>query len=290
MEQEINCLICGSKKIKFFCEKNRYNIYNCQDCKVGFVWPEPANLADIYQAPYYKGGFVCGQENKFGYVDYEEDKKPMRETFVSYLNIILKLTTGKKIFDVGAATGYFLDLAKRAGWQTSGIEISEYAAKIACDKGHQVFIGSLENLNNREKYDVVTMWDVLEHLADPKKYLKSVYDILHQEGILAINTINRSSWWARLWGRNWQAIIPPEHLYYYSVESLKILLEQGGFRIIEKLIIAKKFTLPYIFKVLERRYNLPFLGKLSSFLNKFNLKIYLPVNLGDNIFIICRKI
>lgn len=290
MEQEINCPICGSKKIKFFCEKNRYNIYNCQDCEVGFVWPEPSSLADIYQAPYFKGDLDDGGINKFGYTDYEEDKKAMRETFVIYLNKILKLTTGKKIFDVGAATGYFLDLAKRAGWQTSGIEISEYAVKIASAKGHQIFLGDLEDLESKERYDVITMWDVLEHLADPKKYLKSVHDVLHQEGILAINTINRSSWWARLWGRNWQAIMPPEHLFYYSVESLKILLEQGGFRIIEKSKIAKKFTLPYIFKVLERRYNLPFLGKLSDLLYKAGFKIGLPVNLRDNIFIIAKKI
>lgn len=290
MEKEINCPICGSKKINFFCKKNSYNIYNCQDCEVGFVWPIPANLADIYQTSYFKGSSRDDDINKFGYADYEEDKKAMEETFIIYLDKISKLTFGKKIFDVGAATGYFLDLARRGNYQTSGIEISDYAAKAACAKGHQVFLGNLENLENKNKYDVVTMWDVLEHLNDPKTYLKSVHAILSQGGILAINTIDKSSYWARFWGKNWHAILPPEHLFYYSVKSLRMFLKNSGFEILEQSKIGKKFTLPYVCKVLAHRYNLPFLGKLSIFFDKSNFKISLPINLRDNIFIIARKI
>lgn len=289
MAQAINCPICQAKKINFFCEKNGFKLYNCSACQLIFVWPMPSNLADIYQASYFKGGLDCGRENKFGYVDYEEDKKAMRETFVVYLNKILKLTAGRTIFDVGAATGYFLDLAKQAGWQTSGIEISGYAVKIARAKGHQIFLGNLEDLESKEKYDVITMWDVLEHLSDPVNYLRLINNILNQDGALVINTIDSGSLWARLWGSNWHAILPPEHLFYYSAKSLKILLEQSGFKIIEKLKIGKKFTPPYICKILAHRYHRPFLGKLSGFLNRFGFKIGLPVNLRDNIFIIAKK-
>lgn len=287
--EKVVCPICGSEKNKFFCSKNRFDIYSCQSCEAGFVWPIPASLADIYQASYFKGGLGDGRVNKFGYADYEEDKKAMRKTFIVYLNKILKLTAGRKIFDVGAATGYFLDLAKQAGWQTNGIEISEYAAKIARGKGHQVFLGNLEDLEIKEKYDVVTMWDVLEHLSDPAKYLKLINNILNQGGILAINTIDSSSFWARLWGRSWHAILPPEHLFYYSVKSLKMLLEASGFKIIEQSKIGKQFTLPYVCKALAHRYNLPVLGKLSDFFSKSSLKISLPINLRDNIFIIAVK-
>jgi len=287
--EKVICPICGSEINKFFYKKNGHNIYNCQDCEAGFVWPTPNNSADIYEASYYQGGLGAGQD-KFGYTDYEADKKAMRETFIIYLDKISKLTAGRKIFDVGAATGCFLDLARQMGWQTSGIEISEYAAKAAHAKGHQIFLGNLENLEIKEKYDVVTMWDVLEHLVDPKRYLKSVSDILNQEGLLAINTINKSSCWARFWGKNWHAILPPEHLFYYSVKSLEILLEASGFEILERLKIGKRFTLPYVCKVLAHRYNLPFSGKLSDFFNKSGCKISLPINLRDNIFIIARKI
>lgn len=298
--EKIICPICRSKEVDFFCDKNGYKLYRCLSCRLIFVWPIPGNLSEIYSAPYFKRVAGGRSASKFGYVDYEEDKKATRETFIVYLDKISKLTAGlsglpagrqgRKIFDIGAATGYFLDLARQAGWQTSGIEISEYAAKIARAKGHQIFLGDLENLDNKEKYDAVTMWDVLEHLADPVKYLKLINNFLNQAGVLAINTIDSGSLWAKLWGGNWHAILPPEHLFYYSAESLKILLKQSGFEISEQLKIGKKFTLPYICKVLSHRYNLPCLGKLSDFLNKAGFKIGLPINLRDNIFIIAKKI
>jgi len=290
MEKNISCPICRSDKIIFFCGKNGFKIYNCAFCRLAFVWPTPANLAEIYQASYYKRDASNGTDDKFGYTDYEEDKKAMRETFVIYLDKISRLTAGRKIFDVGAATGYFLDLARRAGWQTNGSEISEYAAKAAEGKGHKIFLGDLARMEHREKYDAVTMWDVLEHLADPKQYLKSAYSILNQGGLLAINTIDKSSCWARFSGKNWQAIMPPEHLFYYSDKSLKMLLEQNGFEILEKSKIGKKFTLSYICRVLAHSYNFKILLKLADFLNKGPWrKIYLPVNLRDNVFVIARK-
>ena len=289
MAQEIICPICQSKEIKFFCEKNDFKLYRCFGCELIFVWPIPGNLIEIYSASYFKREAANTRANKFGYVDYEEDKKATRKTLVAYLDKISKLTKGRKIFDVGAATGYFLDVARKQGWSTGGAEISVYAAGIAKNKGHNIFLGDLAEPKIEEKYDVVTMWDVLEHLSDPAKYLKSINNILSQGGILAINTIDSSSWWAKLWGKNWHAILPPEHLFYYSVKSLKMLLENNSFKIIERSKIGKQFTLPYICQVLAHRYNLSVLGRLSDFFNKSGFKIGLPINLRDNIFIIAVK-
>ncbi len=291
MEQKIICPICGSENSSFFYKKNEYDLYVCQNCQVGFVWPLPDNSADIYEVSYFNGGLKNEVSNKFGYTNYEEDKKAMETTFINYLEEISKLTAGRSIMDIGAATGYFLDLARRLGWKTGGVEISAYAAKIAGEKGHKIFLGSLEKLNIAEKYDVVTMWDVLEHLASPKEYLKSIYNILNPEGLLAINTVDRSSCWAKILGKRWQAIVPPEHLFYYSSKSLSELLKQSGFEIIKQAKIGKKFTLPYICKILVNRYNMKNAFKFFNFLSKGCWKkIYIPINLRDNIFIIARKI
>ena len=290
MAQEIICPICQSKEIKFFCEKSGHKLYRCFSCELIFVWPTPGNLTEIYILSYFKQEADDKRVNKFGYVDYEEDKKATQKTFVTYLDKISQLTKGRKIFDIGTATGYFLDMARERGWSTGGVEISAYAAGIAKNKGHNIFLGDLAELRIEENYDAITMWDVLEHLSDPAKYLKIINNILNQGGILALNTIDNSSWWARFWGKNWHAILPPEHLFYYSAKSLKILLANNGFKIIERSKIGKQFTLSYICKVLALRYNLSFLDKLSDFFNKLDFKISLPVNLRDNIFIICRKV
>lgn len=289
MASEIICPICRSKEVKFFCEKKDFKLYRCFGCDLIFVWPAPGNLAQIYSAAYFKQSADDQRADKFGYVDYEQDKEVSRATLAKYLDKICQLAKGRKIFDVGTATGYFLDMAKDYGWSTSGSEISAYAAAVAKNKGHDIFLGDLAELKTEEKYDVVTLWDVLEHLAEPVKYLKLLNERLNQGGLLAINTIDSASWWAKLWGKNWQAFLPPEHLFYYSFKNLKILLEEAGFKILEQSKIGKHFSLAYICGVLANRYGLPFLNKFSNRLNKLGFKAGLPINLRDNIFILAIK-
>lgn len=287
--EKIACPICGEVDIKRFCRKNNYEIHNCGNCDIAFVWPIPENLKTIYQESYFKNN--AGEKKEFGYADYDKDKEPMKEVFNLYLKKISGLANGKKIFDIGAATGYFLDLAKEKGWQTSGIEISEFAAGEAAKRGHNIFCGNLPELNIEEKYDVITMWDVLEHFNNPKKYLRAVNRILKSSGLLVINTIDKKSWWARVMGKRWQLIVPPEHLFYYSSHGLRYLLEQSGFEIKEINKIGKKFSLAYIFKMLYNWQGLKFWEKLSDYFNKpFWRKIAVPINLRDNIFVIAVKI
>jgi len=285
MEEKVICPICGSIKNKFFCEKNKYKIYNCENCEVGFVYPVSNNLEKIYGENYFSGN-----EEGRGYVDYDRDKKPMKKIFENYLDKFKKLVKGRKIFDIGTATGYFLDLARKRGWQTSGIEISEFASKIAKKKGHNIFTGQLKEKEINDSFDVITMWDVLEHLDNPKKTLLKVNKLLNKEGLLAINTINKGSLWAKIYGKYWHLIIPPEHLFYYSYKNLEILLSQTGFKVLYVKKIGKKFSLAYIFNMLYSWQKLVIWKKLAIFFNKsFWRKIIIPINLRDNILIIARK-
>lgn len=288
MSQDLKCPLCGAAKINFFCNKNNYQLYNCSVCGLGFVWPIPAETEEIYSEQYFKkSGAVAG----FGYVDYERDKEPMRQNFIKCLAEIEELTSGRKIFDVGTATGYFLDLAAERGWQTAGAEISPFAADLAVQKGHDIFLGKLENFVPKNNYDVVTMWDVLEHLDAPQKYLRAINRMLSENGILVINTINKECLWARLWGKRWHAIIPPEHLFYWSPFNLKALLTEQGFLILASKTIGKQFSSSYVFKTLADWQNLRVWHKLSNFFNsKFWRGFGLPINLGDNIFVVAKKI
>lgn len=288
--EKIICPICGSSKIEFFTLKNNYNLYKCADCALVFVWPAPSNLNKIYNEEYFFKKQAKG-DNDFGYVDYDKDKEPMKEIFIGYLKQLEKLTADRKIFDVGTATGYFLDLAKSRGWETAGIEISPCAAKIARNRGHEIFEGLPLDLKIEKKFGSVTMWDVLEHLAEPKKYLEAINAILQEDGLLAINTIDKKSWWAMFWGKRWHSIIPPEHLFYYSRKNLEILLRKSGFEILKIRKIGKKFSLAYIFKILYNWQKLRVWNKLAGYFDgNFWRKFNIPLNLGDNIFIIARKI
>lgn len=252
-----------------------------------FVWPVPFDLKGIYSQDY----FVNSRNNSdFGYTNYDQDKESMREVFVKIISQLEKLIPGRRIFDVGAATGYFLDLTKQRGWQTAGTEISDYAAKVANERGHRVFCGELDQLPIEGKFDVVTMWDVLEHIGDPLAYLKKANDLLVDGGLVAINTVDRGSALARVLGLNWHLIVPPEHLNFYSRENLEIVLRQAGFEIISISTIGKKFSLAYIFKTLYFWQGWGLWRSLSVFFDKpFWRRWSLPVNLRDNIYILARK-
>jgi SAM-dependent methyltransferase len=287
MDDKIICPICQSIKIKKYGIKNGYDLYDCANCDLMFVWPIPENLDKIYLQDY----FVNSSNNQdFGYTNYDQDKESMKDVFVKIIADFERMVVGRKIFDVGAATGYFLDLAKQRTWQTAGTEISEYAANEAVKRGHRVVCRLLDELVVDEKYDVVTMWDVLEHVSKPQAYLAKANDLLSAEGLLAINTVDRGSLFAKLLGLKWHLIVPPEHLNFYSLKNLKIILEQAGFEIIKVSKVGKKFSLSYIFKMLHSWQKLGIWQSLSVFFDKpFWRLLALPINLRDNIFILAKK-
>jgi SAM-dependent methyltransferase len=242
MGKGIICPTCGSKKIKFYLCKNNHKLYECLECRLIFVWPMPLDLSGIYNKEYF---LKKEEKNKgFGYLNYEKDKRRTRKFFNHRLEEIGKIVPDKKIFDAGAATGYFLDLACNQGWKTYGIELSDYAGSIARKKGHKIFLGSLENLRTKEKFSLVTMWDILEHLKDPKKCLKIVNQILRKEGILAIVTVNKN---------NLSSSMPAEHLFYFLQKNLRILLQKTGFEIIKMNNIGKRYPLEYVFIIANKK-------------------------------------
>lgn len=286
-EEKIVCPICRSTENKFYGKKNNLDLWLCFNCDLLFVWPVPSDLKKIYSQDY----FINSQKNNnFGYTNYDQDKESMREIFLKIIGQFEQDVRGRKIFDVGAATGYFLDLAKSHGWQTSGTEISEYAAGVANGRGHKIFCLGLEQLELTEKFDVITMWDVLEHVADPAAYLTKTSDLLNSDGLLAINTVDRGSVFARILGLHWHLIVPPEHLNFYSLKNLKILLDQAGFEIIKVSKVGKRFSLSYIFKTLHSWQGLGCWRILSVFFDQpFWRRLSLPINFRDNIFILAKK-
>ncbi|PWB39056.1 MAG: hypothetical protein C3F02_00345 [Parcubacteria group bacterium] len=287
--EKIICPICKSIEIKLAFKKGSYDLYSCVHCQLLFVWPTPRDLKNIYSSEYFNNQ---GVKHNFGYVSYDQDKLAMAETFEKYLDKIERSVSGRNIFDVGAATGYFLDLAKARGWQTFGVDISDYAAQEASQRGHQVVAAAdISNLGLGDKFSAVTMWDVMEHLPNPVAYLSQLNRIMETGAVLAANTINKSSWWAKLLGRRWHAIIPPEHLFFYSSQSLNKLFSRTGFEVLEIKVIGKKFSLAYVFNILHHWLKFGFFEKLAIHFNRgFFRKLSLYINLRDNIFIMAKKV
>jgi len=137
-----------------------------------------------------------------------------------------------RILDVGCSTGIFLQGMRNSGdWEPYGVEINEHAAHIAQEHGLDVRLGTLEQAGFADEFfDVVTLWDVLEHLHDPSGSLREIYRILKPDGLLVIRVPNASSWDSRLFGRYWAGLDSPRHLYVFTPVTLDALLTANHFQ------------------------------------------------------------
>ncbi len=279
-----DCPGCGKTQHFYFFTKNGHDLYRCAKCSMFGLHPMPVALErDVYNENYFTNG-----KHGFGYVDYDRDKEPMRSVFKKYLTRIEeKMSSKGTILDIGAATGFFMKIAQDEGWTVSGIEISPYAAEVARKKGLDIQLGTFGTTEiPQNSFDVITMWDVLEHLADPVSDLERAYGTLKPGGLLLINTPDSSSMYARFFGRRWHLIVPPEHIHYFNKKSIGSFLERGGFTTVDIVRIGKKFTLGYVVYTLHKWVGI----KVPvSMLRKLEL-VSVPINLRDNMFIIAKKV
>ena len=138
-----------------------------------------------------------------------------------------------KLLDIGCATGLFLASMKERGWDVRGVELNEKAAAYARDQfGLDVRTGTFENTSfDSHQFDVVTLWDVLEHLTDPVLTLEKISKIIRPGGMLILHLPNPDSREAKTFGPYWVGWDLPRHLNLFSFNRLAGLLKLQGFRI-----------------------------------------------------------
>jgi SAM-dependent methyltransferase len=281
------CHVCLTIAESPFTCKNGHDVYKCRACGFMYVWPTPVSTDAVYSEEYFQGA-----HSGFGYVNYQEDKAGMRSTFERFLEKVNAAAPHKGLLlDVGAATGFFMSIAKEDGWQVKGVEISEWASQTGRDSGLDVVTGLIQDAHFRpETFDAVTFWDVFEHVPNPRAELGTVKSILKPSGILAMNMPDGGSWFARLMGSHWHSFVPPEHLNYFNPRSLRMVLESEGFDVLQISKIGKRFTLQYIFQTLARWQKLGIWRWCAARAkHTFWGRWYIPLNLRDNVFVIARK-
>lgn len=223
---------------------------------------------------------------------YVREREGRELTFEKHLAALEEYTgpaEGRSLLDVGAYIGVFVDIARAHGWQAEGIEPSAWAVENAKVRGTPVCQGTQEHLIEAgRRFDVITMWDVIEHVTDPANELSMAYELLSPGGWLAVHTMNIDSLAARALGRRWPWLMDM-HLYYFSQRTLASLLEQCGFEVEWSGTQGRYLRLGYISSRLggfNQR-----LGDLSADLfERLNItRIPVPVNLGDLFTVYARK-
>jgi len=238
---EVSCNICNSKAEEIISKAGIGNIVRCKKCGLFYRNPRLSDKDEI---------------NKYKHKVYDDssiliEDKSKKEIFISILNN-LEHHKGK-ILDIGCADGYFLALARERGWEPYGIEISDFLLRKARESlgGKYVFGVPLKMVNFPPNYfDVISMWDVLDHLMDPLGELIEIRRILRKKGLLIIRVRNMSFHIliAKLVKKNLFRIIKNPtiiHLYGFNNKNMKVLLEKAN---LSKLKIGNsKLTLgdPY---------------------------------------------
>ncbi len=279
----MNCPVCAASAPRAG-RKSDYTAYRCASCRHLFMWPPPADVLGLYTEKYFTGG-----ENGFGYVNYDLDKQPMLESLHRYLDLLTARTGGPgRLCDIGTATGFFLDLARQRGWETTGYEPCAYAAAAARAKGLNVIAGVLPR--GAGPFDAITALDVIEHVPEPREFVRTVRSALRDDGYFAINTPDSNSSVAKWMGMDWHAILPPEHLHLFNAKSLKMVLEQEGFRVLSTQWIGKRFTVQYIAQTLARWRRFAMFRSIADALQHTSIgQLDLSLNLKDNLFVIAQK-
>lgn len=244
------CGLCSAEDPELKFRRFGFDIVQCRGCGLVYLAHRmtPEEISSFYSREYFAGG-----EDRKGYADYVGDRESLRFSFRRKIEKIERLRRPGRILDIGCAAGYFLEEARDRGWDVYGQEVSAYAGGVARQTlgPDRVFVGHLDAISLPEdSVDVVTMWDVIEHLDEPLEVLDRVRRLLKDGGLLVLCTGDTDSWLARLQGRHSRIFNPPQHLYFYSRRSIAKLLEKSGLQMIDRRVEWKTMSLRYILYVL----------------------------------------
>ena len=246
----ISCPICQSAYSHLLCRKHGMDIIQCRQCKTAFAHDIPDNktLEALYGQQYFKS-----DEPSIGYRDYARISEQKRLTFTKRLEKIERLCEGRRLLDVGCATGLFVDIATSRGWTATGIDVSEFAINEA--NGHYTGTFMVADLMTADfpphSYDAITMFDVIEHVPQPLEVLSRIADLLSDQGLLIIETPNVGGLMAKMMRQRWPYYRPPEHLFYFSPTSLQVALKKSRFELLSWNKSMKTMQIDYIIEMLQ---------------------------------------
>jgi 2-polyprenyl-3-methyl-5-hydroxy-6-metoxy-1,4-benzoquinol methylase len=292
------CPICNSEEIFLKYESNidsfgknylvtdgsfgaHADIFKCKRCGLG--WIDGANFKREAVSSYFTDGLD---------ETYEKERKNRKKTADILIRKIKKIKPCGRLLDIGCYSGIFLEVAQKYNYDIFGIEASSSALEIARQKVIGDFrSGMAEDVLSQfpdRYFDIITLFDVLEHLGEPKEILLLIKSKLKDDGLLVFSTPDFSSLVAKIQREKWHAILP-HHLYYFSIKNLKILLRENGFRNKKVCYIGRHFTADYLSS------QMPSVNKILAKIFFIIIKIFrlnglvIPINLFDQLLIFAKK-
>jgi SAM-dependent methyltransferase len=219
------CPACGVSRhqaLRF--RTNGCDILQCEDCGLGRTETSGFDPAVYYTQDYFSG------RHSDGYSDYLGAEPVLRREFARSVEFIRSYRRDGKLLELGCAYGFFLMEAARH-FDVAGIELAEDAAAHGRRAGLKVVQGMADEANLRQigHVDVIVLFDVIEHLPDPRETLALCHRQLNPGGIIVITTGDFGSMVAKLAGVRWRLMTPPQHLWFFTQESMRRMSGGLGF-------------------------------------------------------------
>jgi len=220
------CAICGADDMMLhypraddYITGDRFEVWRCRVCGSGRTLPSPADAEKYYPTKY----------------------RQYNSLIARILEILYRRRVGRwtklfavpgSVFEVGCGNGLMLDMLRRLGWRVAGNERTEQSARIAREQyGVPVVVGGLDAMDPSDRFDLLLMIQVLEHLEDPMPTVKALAGLLKPGGKLIIGVPNFVSWQSVFGGNTWFHLDVPRHLHHFSLPSLVVLLGHQGLEI-----------------------------------------------------------
>lgn len=221
-DADLTCLVCGRELVDVSLELGDRRLLRCANCGIRVLDPAPgsSDLESEYGAdypPFALAGRVPGLLTRFRRGWYTARK----ERWIRGLRF-------KSVLDVGCGTGEFLIQLRRRGIDVHGLEPSGFAAKHAASLGLDVFPGGVAEYRPGRTFDLITLWNVIEHMPDPAGDLIRLRDLLAPDGTIVILTPDAGSRQAGAFGPDWAGLEVPRHLQLLDPSSLNALAAKAG--------------------------------------------------------------
>lgn len=221
IDRDVICNTCASNRYRCLFRIGDYKIIECKNCGLVYTYPQ-TSLSEL--GAFYEGNF------------YEHYKSPSPLEMTKWgalLHNIHKLKKGGRLLEVGCSIGNFLNIAKKY-FEAYGVEVAQWSSKFARENYNlNVFTGTIQQRKFPDcTFDVVVASELIEHLHDPSKFVKEVRRVLRKDGLLVLTTGNIGSLMAKLKRKKWWYFAPKYHLYYFSPQTIRLLLDNEGFVIL----------------------------------------------------------
>jgi len=279
------CIVCGGAGW----QEHLAVLLRCPNC--GYVRArlglDPRQAADLYSEDYFHGR---------EYSDYCSEAELHRTNFQRrWAEITRVVGTPESVFEVGCAYGFWLECLSKHGVRSAGIDVCEAAVHYARDAlGQQAVAGDFLSLSLEPgQFQCYCLWDTIEHLAEPERFVARIVELLPAGGWLLLTTGDIGSRLARWRGRRWRMIHPPTHLHYFSADTMRRFLGRHG------LDVVSLESVPYYRNLRSVLANLQILGRgparrLAAAAARLvpeslQQRCGLSVNLGDIMLACARK-